>query len=38
MSEANIDIGIDDIINYQTEHVCMSGLSVPDLEKVYMAM
>ena len=30
--------GIDDIINYQTEHVCMSGLSVPDLEKVYMAM
>lgn len=30
--------GIDDIINYQTDHVCMSRLSLSDLKKVYAAM
>jgi len=30
--------GIDDIINYRTDHVRMSSLSVSDLKKVYAAM
>lgn len=30
--------GVDDIINYRTDHVRMSSLSVADLKKVYAAM